>query len=104
MNSGPSTSARSSRKRYFGRGANSAIAVMGALSLLCLAVVGLPSFAVEVAQLALAHRKRVPRAGADAVERHVRGQLRRHFALRLTALDVAVEDALGAEVLHPIDT
>src|SRR5207302_10457549 len=64
---------------------------------------GLAALAVEVAQLALPYRERMPGAGADALERHVRRQFRGHFPLRRPAVERAVEDALGAEVFHAVD-
>src|SRR5258708_17592921 len=101
MKSGPTSSGRSSKKRDFGRGASTAIAVMAEVpSLRMLAPAPLP---IEIAQFRLAHREHVPGAGRNALERRVRRQLGRHLAFRGSAVERAVQDVLRAQVLHAVD-
>src|SRR5437660_5069184 len=101
MKSGPTSSGRSSKKRDFGRGASTAIAVMAQVpSLRMLAPAPLP---IEIAQLRLAHREQVPGAGRNTLERRVRRQLGRDLSFRGSAVERAVQDVLRAEVLHAVD-
>src|SRR5215831_2208645 len=101
MKSGPTSSGRSSKKRDFGRGAPTAIAVMAQVP--SLRMLGPAPLAIEIAQFRLAHRERVPGAGRNALERRVRRQLGRHLAFRDSAVERAVQDVLRAEVLHAVD-
>src|SRR5260370_31295161 len=102
MNSGPSTSGRSklNRDRAGRRGA-----AASAIALIELApwADGTPTAPVERAQLSSPNRKFVPFTGADARQRNVGRQLRRDFALRLEALQRAVQDTVRSEILHAID-
>src|SRR6266446_10360173 len=64
---------------------------------------GTPTVPVEIAQLCFPNRKFVPFTGVDARQRNVGRQLRRDFALRLEAIQRAVQDTLRSEILHAID-
>src|SRR5215831_20499160 len=101
MKSGPTSSGRSSKKRDFGRGAATAIAVMAQVP--SLRMLGPAPLAIEIAQFRLAHRERMPGAGRNALERRVRRQLGRHLAFRGPALERSVQDVFRAEVLHALD-
>src|SRR5581483_5375561 len=100
MKSGPTSFGRSSRNQDLRRGTDTATAVIGAAPA---SLADLTPLLVEIAQLRFAHRELVPRAGVNALERHMRGQLRRHLALCHSSLQPAIEDPLRAEVLHAVD-
>src|SRR6266540_5347668 len=102
MKSGPTSSGRSSKNRDFGRGAITAIAVMVA-DISALGALGVAPVPIEIAQLRLAHRERVPSAGRNTVERRMRWQLGRHLAFRGSAVERAIQDMLRAEVLHAVN-
>src|SRR2546421_12969739 len=100
MKSAPTSSGRSSKNRDFCRGAITAIAVMADISALgALDVAPVP---IEIAQLRLAHRERVPSAGRNAVERRMRWRLGRPLAFRGSAVERATQDMLRPEVPHPL--
>src|SRR5262245_20705653 len=101
MKSGPTSSGRSSKKRDFGRGASTAIAVMARFP--SLRMLGPAPLPIEIAQLRLAHREHVRSAGRNAVERRMRWQLGRHLAFRGSAVERAIQDMLRAEVFHAVN-
>src|SRR6516164_4462264 len=102
MKSGPISSGRSSRNRDFGRGATAVIAVMS-LWFPRSRVLSLAPVPVEIAQLRLAHGEDAFHAGRNAAKRRVCRQLGGHFALGGSAVERAVEDVLGAQILHARD-
>src|SRR5258707_5723631 len=72
-------------------------------SRLLLGADGTPTVPVEIAQLSFPNRKFVPFTRADTRQRNVGRQFRRYFALRLEAIQRAVQDTLRSEILHAID-